>query len=175
MVFQQVVQRLIDLGFYEFFLPFILVAAISYAVLRKTKVLGESATINGIISMALAFFIFGLPVLSGVSLVKPLTSFFGSIWVVMLILVGGMLIASFFVPDLTSRLVETMKGGGMIWWMIVIALVIGIISGLFGFITRPIALIKGGPLKDLIIVFSFLFIAFIIIAIVAGTRGGGGK
>ncbi len=170
MVFQNVVQRLIDLGFYEFFLPFILVAAITYAVLRKTKLLGESSFLNGIISLSLALFIFGLPVLSGVSIVKPLTSFFGSIWVVMLILVGGMLLASFFVPDLVSRLMTEMKGGGMIWWMIVAGLVIAIISGLFGFITKPISMLKGGPLKDLIIIFSVLMIAIIIIAITAAAK-----
>lgn len=169
MVFEQAIERLIELGFYKFFLPFIIVAAIVYAMLRKSQVLGESPLINGIISISIAFFIFGLPVLAGVSLVKPLTSFFGQVTVVILIITFGLLIAGLFVPNLIEKLGEWIKGGGIVWWMVVLALVIAITSGLFYFITSPLmeAVGKG---KDIFMVMFFLLVFILIVGIVSGGK-----
>ena len=47
------------LGFYDFFLPFILFVAIIFGLLQKNKVFGEKDTkgIDGVISMSVAFFV----------------------------------------------------------------------------------------------------------------------
>lgn len=169
MVFQQAIERLIELGFYKFFLPFIIVATIVYAILRKSQVLGDSPLINGIISISIAFFIFGLPVLVGVELVKPLTSFFGQAMVVILIITFGLLITGLFVPNLMERMGEWITRGGIVWWMIIIVLVIAITSGLFYFITSPLMKLVGKG-KNIFMVMFFLLIFILIVAIVSRGR-----
>lgn len=167
MVFQQAIETLIELGFYKFFLPFILISAIVYAVLRKSQLFGESPIISGIISMSIAFFVFGLPVLGGLSLVKPLTSFFGQITVVILIISFGLLMTGLFVPDLMGKLGEWATGGGIVWWMIVIVLLIAVSSGLFYFISSPMSVSLGSGGK-LFFVFLILILFIILITSVAG-------
>jgi hypothetical protein len=169
MIFEQAINALIELGFYKFLLPFILIAAIIFALLRRTQILGESPLIGGIVSISIAFFIFGLPVLSGANIVKPLTSFFGQISVIILILTFGLLISGLFVPNLMGKMGEWMTGGGIVWWMIVIVLIIALTSGLFFFIISPISESVGGAGKVVLVI--FLLILFMIMAALIG----GGK
>jgi hypothetical protein len=169
MIFEQAINALIELGFYKFLLPFILIAAIIFALLRKTQVFGESPLIGGIISISIAFFIFGLPVLSGANIVKPLTSFFGQISVIILIIAFGLLISGLFVPNLMGKMGEWMTGGGFVWWMIVIVVIIALTSGLFFFVISPIGEAVGGAGKVVLVI--FLLILFMIMAALIG----GGK
>jgi len=170
MVFEQAIQRLIELGFYKFFLPFIIVSAIVYALLRRSQILGESPLINGIVSISIAFFIFGLPVLAGVNIVQPLTSFFGQTVVVILIIVFGLLVAGLFVPNLMGKMGEWIKGGGIVWWMIILVLVLATTSGLFYFITSPIMKAVGEAGNVFIVIFWLLVFVGIIAAISGGKK-----
>jgi len=169
MVFEEVVQRLIELGFYKFLLPFIIISAIVYAVLRKTQIFGESPLIGGIISLSIAFFIFGLPVLSGANLVKPLTGFFGQVTIVILIISFGLLITGLFVPDLMGKMGEWVTGGGIVWWMILLVVIIAVTSGLFFFITNPIAEAAGSGGKLVLLIF-LLVLFMIMAALIAGGK-----
>ena len=170
MVFEEVVQRLIDLGFYKFVLPFIIISAIIYAVLRKTQIFGASPLIGGIISMSIAFFIFGLPVLSGANLVKPLTSFFGQITIVILIISFGLIVAGLFVPDLMGKMGVWITGSGIVWWMIIIVVVIALGSGLFAFLSSPIAEAAGEGKNLVLVVFLLLLFIGLAAAIVGGKK-----
>ncbi len=49
--------NLAKLGFFEFFLPFVLFMAIFYGVLHKSKVISEEVSVNGVIAVAMAFFV----------------------------------------------------------------------------------------------------------------------
>lgn len=169
MVFEEAIKTLIDLGFYKFVLPFVIVAAIMYAILRKTHMLGDSPVINGVVSLSVAFFIFGLPILTGSDLVKPLSNFFTQTMVVILIISFGLLITGLFVPNLMGKMGEWMTGGGIVWWMIILVLILAATSGLFFFITSPIAEAAGGAGKIVLII--FLLILFLIMAALIG----GGK
>jgi ABC-type uncharacterized transport system permease subunit len=171
MVFEEIIQRLVELGFYQFFLPFIIIAAISYALLRKGQILGESPLINAIVSLSIAFFIFGLPILAGISLVKPLSSFFGQIIVIVLIIAFGLLITGLFVPDLMGKMGEWITSGSIMAWMIVVVLIIAISSGLFALIFSPL-LESAGTGKDIFIVIFFLLL---FVGIMAAVAGGGKK
>lgn len=169
MVFEEVIQRLIELGFYKFLLPFIIIAAIIYAVLRKTQIFGESPLIGGIISLSIAFFIFGLPVLSGANLVKPLTSFFGQITIVILIISFGLIVSGLFVPNLMGKMGEWVTGGGIIWWMIVVVIIIAISSGLFAFLSSPIGEAAGEG-KSLVLVVFLLLLFIVMAALIVGGK-----
>lgn len=53
--FATFVQDLQDMGFYDYFLPFILIFAITYALLEASHILGEKKGVNIVISMAVGF------------------------------------------------------------------------------------------------------------------------
>ena len=165
MIFEDLVQRLIDLGFYKFVLPFIIISAIIYALLRKNQVLGDSPVVNGIVAISFSFFVFALPILAGMSLEKPLSSFFGQVAIVIMIIAFTMIITGMFVPNLTGVLTG---GSGMIWWMLIIVLVLALGSGLFFVVINPIAQSAGGGGSLVLIV--FLLILFMILA--AQIKGG---
>ncbi|MBI1978646.1 MAG: hypothetical protein HYS62_01130 [Candidatus Aenigmarchaeota archaeon] len=172
-IFQIAVERLVDVGFYNFLLPFILFTTLLYAVLTKTKVLGESPVIIGIISVSAGLLIFGLPVIVGVSIAQPLTAFLTQGAVFILVLVMAFLIGSFFYPNMMEKLGEIFKPPGPFTWLLwaVIAAAVG--AGLFSII--------GGSLKnvfsslrvpsDLGALAGVLTVVFIIILIVAIAGG----
>ena len=50
--FQDAINYLLDIGFYDIFLPFLLIFAIIFAILEKTKILGaDKANINAIVAI----------------------------------------------------------------------------------------------------------------------------
>jgi len=171
MVFEEIIQKLSQLGFYNFVLPFIIVAAVLYAILRKTKVLGESPLINGIVSIAVSFFIFGLPVLTGTGgFGLPMTNFFTQLVVFILIVAFGLLVAGLFVPNLMEKMMEWMKGSAIVWVIIIIVVIIAISSGMFSFIVSPITKALGNRSDTFIVVLIVLLAVGIIAA--ASSRGG---
>lgn len=168
MVFPEVIQKLANLGFYDFVLPFIIVSAILYAILRKTKVLGESPLINGIVSVGISFFILLVPALAGVSLVAPLTGFFGQLIIVILIIAFGLLITGLFVPNLMEKMMEWMKGSTILWVIIIIVFLLAMSSGLFSFITVPIQDALGSRWDTFIVI----LIVLIAVGVIAAVSGG---
>jgi hypothetical protein len=169
MVFPEIIQKLSQLGFYNFLLPFIIVSAIVYALLRKTKVLGESPLINGIVSVAVGFFIFAVPVLTGTGgFGQPMSNFFSQLIVIVLIIAFGLLITGLFVPNLMEKMTEWMKGGWIIWVIIIIVVVIAISSGMFSFIATPVQNALGNNWDTFIVI----LIVLIAVGIIAAVSGG---
>lgn len=56
-IFENVMQLLTNYGFFAVLLPWLLIFAIVYGLLLKTKILGEQKNIIAIVSLALAFFV----------------------------------------------------------------------------------------------------------------------
>lgn len=172
-IFQLAVERLVDLGFYNFLLPFILFATVLYAVLRKTKILGESVFIHGIISVTVALFIFGMPVLVGASITQGLSAFLTQAAVIIVVIVVGMLIASFFYPNFVEKLPDIFKGGGptafILWITVGVAAVVGLFS-VFGMnISKLFSAVKiPGDLAGMTVVIAVVFIVFLIVAMAGG-------
>jgi hypothetical protein len=171
--FELVINKMISLGFYDFLFPFIITSAIFYALLRKSKVFGESIFINAVIALSIALLIFGFPVIAGISLASPLSTFFAQATVWILILFIGVLLASFFYPDLTKVLLETFRRRTTLMMMITIGIVLFITSGLlsvftFGFGAPPKPGAPPGPPVDVIAIAVALSI-FIVLLIVAST------
>ena len=63
--FDIVVSKLVELGFYDFFFPFLILTVITFALLRKSRILGEGVAINAVISLAIGMMILGFPVIVG--------------------------------------------------------------------------------------------------------------
>jgi len=128
-VFEIVIGKLIEVGFYDL-LIFVLALTIFYAILRKAKILGESPVVNAVLAFSIAFMIFGFPVIVGFSLTLPLVTFFTHSFVWILMFFIGILIASFFYPDLPKFLAEKITSRSMISIGIAIGVTAVVISGL---------------------------------------------
>lgn len=168
-VFELLIQRLVEVGFYDV-LIFIIALAIFYAILRKVKILGDSPIVNAALAFCIAFLIFGFPVIVGFSLTLPFVTFFTHSFVWILIFFVGMLIASFFYPELPKFLAEKFTSRSMISIALVIGLATIIISGMIGviFATPPS---EGGGIvlpMDTIAIAGGIII-FVILLIVAGS------
>lgn len=182
--FETVIQKLVELGFYDFLFPFVITAALVYALLRKTKTLGDNPTTNGIVAISIAFLISGFPVLTNITLGLQLSTFFTQATIFILIFVLAMIISGAFYPDLTKTLMEHVKKPTILYIMIAIGIVVFLTSGLLTAFTNignptvtgeeresPIA-----PAEVFIIVSAvivFIVIIFVAAAAFGGKPGGG--
>ena len=171
-VFETVIQKLIDVGFYDL-LIFVISLTIFYAVLRKVKILGESPVVNAALAFSIAFLIFGYPVIVGFSLTLPLVTFFTQSFVWILIFFIGFLIASFFYPDLPKFLAEKFTSRSMISIAITIGLASVIISGLIAVLwaTPPAEGGIGIPFDTVITAAGVIIFVILLIVAASVARG----
>ena len=172
-IFQIAVERLVDVGFYNFLLPFILFTTVLYALLKKTQILGDSTVIHGIISVVAGLFVFGVPVLAGADLSAGLSAFLTQGVIAILVILVGFLIASFFVPNLTEKLPEIFQKGGPTTWIVWAVVGFAAAFGLFNFVQKPIQKAISlanipGELITITIVLAIIFIVFLTVAMGAG-------
>lgn len=89
--FREIVDTLVDIGFYDVFLPFILVYAVVFAILEKSKIFSSADTdskqvknVNAIIA-----FVFGVFVVASIQTVKFIESFvmYGVLFIVFILVV----------------------------------------------------------------------------------------
>lgn len=169
--------KLNDLGVFQYLLPFILIAAITYAMFRKSKVLGDSAIINGIVSLSLTFMVvFGFPVATGFSIATPLATFFMQTSVFLVVFVIGAMMASIFYPNMTDWLPTAIKSRSTFWAIVAISVGLFITSGLIGVFTTGLSggTSGGAPSapRDVFLIASGIVI-FIIIIMIATTVATG--
>ncbi len=143
------IQKMRDLGFFQFILPFILTAAIFYGSLRKSKIFGDpdrNVTVNAVISIAAAFMVWAYPIIAGVNIETQLATFFTHGMIATLVVMLGLIVSGLFMPpDLPKTLADKFKGG-RIWAVILIfGMLIGVVvlitSGIVGiFLPQGISL-----------------------------------
>jgi len=172
-IFQIAVERLLELGFYEFLLPFILFTTILYAVLRKTQILGDSVVIHAIVSVSVGLFIFALPVIIGIGMVPALTRFFGQMTILLIVIVFSLLLASFFYPNLMERLPELVKTSGPLQFLIYIVIGIAAFFGLFGIATNFFDyLVKiSGINPELVAISGVVIVVLVVFLLIAMASG----
>lgn len=134
-IFETAVSSLVDLGFYNFVI-FVFALAIFYAVIKRTKIFGDSPTINGVLAFAVAFMVFGYPVIIGYSLVTPFVTMFTQTTVFIMVFIIAFLVASFFYPDMPKFLTESFKTRGMLYNAIAIGIAIAVMSGAVSVLTN---------------------------------------
>lgn len=181
-VFEVVVQKLVSLGFYDFFFPFLITSVILYALLRKSKVLGESNVLNAVVALSIGMLVFGFPALTGVVFGTQLSTFFVQVTVFLVILVAAVVMASVFYPDIMKMAGEQFKNRNFLYQMLALGIAIFVISGLFTVFTslgNPAITGKEpetpGPPGDIVIIVAALIIFMIIIIIAASVfRHSGG-
>jgi len=169
--FEVVAELMSKFGFYQYLFPFLIIAAVVFALLKKSKILGESVVVNGLVALCVSFIaVFGISISTGLNLASYWSAFFMQVSVFLIVFFVGLLLASLFYPNINEWLPKVFTSRSMMMIMVVIAIVIFISSGLIGVLTSGIT----GPPKPgtptasrdvtILVVGIFLFVVFIIIA-----------
>lgn len=178
-IFQPIVSKLLGMGILNAMLLF-LFAAIIFAILRKSRIFGDSEIINGVISFIVAFFIFVFPFITGISLVNPLSIFFTQSIIIIVFLVIGFIMASLFYPDMPAVLAKSFTSRGTLMVMIGLAIGLFVTSGLVTTLIAAFSAPSGnsnggssGPPSDVLIIGAgiILFIIVLLVASSVGMRG----
>jgi len=128
--FQLITERLVDLGVFSFFLPWLITAAVMWGLLKRSKIF--DTTVNAILSIAVSFFVWGFLAQTAFDIGTPLAYFITQGFVFMLVFVFALVGASMFYPKFSETLSEVFKSSMMVW--VFIGLFFGTIfftSGLF--------------------------------------------
>lgn len=101
-VFEHVIQLLENFGFFRVLLPWLLIFAIFYGILNKTKILGEQKNINAVVALAAAFFVVAsTPIVDALNALIPSAAYLIVAALLLLMFMG------FFVkPDVGGGLIE---------------------------------------------------------------------
>lgn len=169
-VIELLVRNLEKLNFFDA-LIFLFFSVILFAVLRKSKILGENLVINSIIAIIISFFIFIYPSFTGFSLVMPMSRFFTQISVIILLFVVGFIVASIFYPDMPKMLADQFKTPAILWIVIPIVLALLVTSRMIWVLWAGFST---GPTSD-VGIFVAAILIFAVIVLIAAAVGGGGK
>ncbi len=101
MGFPEIIEVLRQLGFFSFLFPFLLMFAIFYALLTKSKIFGDPKEksvkrINTVISFIASFFVLILTPL--VDLAALLSAFFGTLFMILVAILSFLIIAFMVIP-----------------------------------------------------------------------------
>jgi hypothetical protein len=128
--FETVILKLKDLGMFQFFFPFMLSAAIFYGLLRKSKIFGdpkENTAINAVVALVASLMVWASPIIAGINIETQLAAFFTQAMVASLVVMIGLLIASFILPP---NLPDILKG--VLAGKYLIGLLVAVILAVFG-------------------------------------------
>ena len=180
--FEVAIEKLIEVGFYDFFVPFIITSILIFALLKKSKILGENTAVNGIIAITIGLLIMGFPVLIGLSFTTQFATFFAQAMAWILILVVAAVIASVFYPDLNETLKSLGKSKNFLFIMLAMAMAIFVTSGLVGVFTLPgneaatgIEAETPAPQTDIIIILAALIIFMVLMVVATAIVAGANK
>jgi hypothetical protein len=173
--FHLIVDRLINLGVINFFIPWIITSTVFWALLNKSKLFG-SAFVNAILSISLAFLFWGYLVSPvAIQLGTHMSMFIAQGFVIIFVFLFGLLGASMFYPKFDEFLTGAFKKRTMIW--VFLALVFGVLfftSGMYKVLIweSPAPGVRG-DVTMLIIMLVALIIGMLIL--VAAKYGLGGE
>jgi hypothetical protein len=163
-------------GFFDIAI-FMLVVAVFYGLLRKSKVLGDSPVVIGVISLSIGFMLIAFRFVTGMSLVTPIAMMFAQWTSILLVFVFGFVAASLFYPDMLSWLPKVFHSRSILMIMLVLGLTIMITSGLVQsfFVASDIPDPPGTiPIPDDTIIIIAGVVIFMVIVIIASSLGLGG-
>ncbi|MEM5836443.1 MAG: hypothetical protein QW058_01635 [Candidatus Aenigmatarchaeota archaeon] len=164
------VLKLQEYGFFTFLLPFILMAAILYGLLRKSQIFGppeKNVAVNAVVAIVASFMVLAAPVIAGINIEQQLAKFFLHSMIAVIILVVTLLTIGMFVgPDLPTKLQDKLGSkflGGLLVVGIVIGLTLLVTSGLTN-VFFPEGF--GGIPEDVVISIATIAILLIIIMLI---------
>jgi len=167
--FELVAKKMAEVGMFTYLFPFILLFAFFYAILKKSKVFGDSTIVNGSISFVVSMIIaFYYPIVTGFSIASSLSVFLMQVSVFILIFSLALIAASLFYPNLQEWLPTVFKSRNMLAIMIALGITFFVTSGLIGIFTHGPPSKTPGPPTD-VVYFSAVVIIFVVILILASS------
>lgn len=165
-------ERLKEFGFFNFLLPWLIFTAVFYALLKKSKLFGESTLINGTIALAISFFIMYFPIMSGIELAPILARFIMQSATFFLIFIFAYIGASVLYPDLTALMKEKMTSRAWLMIFVVLIIVVFITSGMLdvfvkGFVGAGVATEEQKEIYTIITALILLVVLLLITTAVA--------
>jgi len=177
-VFTPVIERLTELGFFTFMLPYLLTSAIFYGLLRKSQVFGkpdENVAVNAVVSLIAAFMVWASPVILGIDIQTQMATFFVQVVAISVVFIVALLITGMFLPpDLTSYLADNLFKGNKAG----AALLIGLISAFIIFATSGLwsTLIPSESIEEMSdTLYAIIVIILLAVPIIFITWSGGEK
>ena len=136
-LFRPIAEKLVEIGFLGFVLPWLITAAIFWGLLKKSK-LFDSVIINAILALSASFFLWGYLIGgTAIELGAPLATFMAQASVLILVMVFGLMAASMFYPDLSKTLGDNFKTRSAMYIMIALFFGLFFTSGLYKIIIPP--------------------------------------
>lgn len=171
--FYIVSQKLVELGIFSFFIPWIITSAVFWGLLKRSKIF-ESELVNAILSISISFLIWGYLVLPVATQIwSYLATFIMQGLIVIIVFLVALLGASLFYPDFGKFLTESFKSRTMIW--IFLAIFFGGLFFTSGLYKVLIPRGEGGISYDVSSMITMLVILIIgILIVVAVQKGMGG-
>ena len=130
--FHLIIDRLIELGVINFFIPWIITTTVFWALLNKSKIF-TSPFVNAILAISVAFLVWGYLVSPiAIQLGTHLSVFIMQGFVIIIVFLFGLLGASMFYPKFDEFLVGAFKKRTIIW--VFLALFFGVLfftSGMY--------------------------------------------
>lgn len=118
--FAETIGWLQDIGFYDYVLPFLLVFGIFFAILEKTKVLGDSAkNINAVIAGAV-----GLLVIVRTDIVRIINDFLPRVSLILIVILMMLVLIALLAGREYAGIQKSLLGFGMI--VVVIAVLLAL-------------------------------------------------
>ncbi|MBI2508007.1 hypothetical protein HYV89_03565 [Candidatus Woesearchaeota archaeon] len=117
---------LVDSGLGEFLIPvfiFILIYAIIFSVLRKSKFLGDDTNINAVVAFVLSALFAIVPgVMEFISIIAP--------WFVVMVIVAFSILLVFMFGGVKGDTIESIFKNSTVYWTIIMLSIIILIGGL---------------------------------------------
>ena len=133
--FSLIIEKLIDIGFYRVFLPFILVYAVVFAILEKSKIFsgGEAERENVRNVNSVIAFVFGLFVVASIQTVTYIQSLITNIVVFIIFILVVLILLAFIFGDEYVQLLQDEHGKlkGWVAWTVASIVLIVALSVLF--------------------------------------------
>jgi len=187
-LFQRLILKWQELGFFQFLFPFMLSSAIFYGLLRKSRIFaamrGEEETptevVNAVVALVASFMIWAYPILIGIDIGEALSAFFMQGMVVMLFVSVGIMIAGMFHPNIQDIFKENYKWAALVMVFLFVIVGIGLVltSGLWEVFGLGDVFGGGGvgsDLSDTIVSLVGLGLVFGVVMLIVKSGGKGGK
>ncbi len=162
--------KLEELGFFKFIVPWLFFTSLFYALIKKSKLLGETKGIDLptiAISLSVSFAFLYAPIATGLDVGPVFSRFLMQLSIFFLIFIFGVVGAAIMYPDLSKVLKEKMVSRNTLWIFVVITLLSFVTSGMLDLYLK----IPGGKVtpqqQDIYTLITGLII-MIVVFVIAG-------
>jgi hypothetical protein len=173
------------LGLFDFYLPFIIMFGILYAILNKSKIFGTdklAKRVNLIVSLGASLFIMAYTPVGNITLSQFFSGFFGQVFVIILTLIGMFMIGYIVTAILPEQAKQQYKGERAFKAIAITVVLSLVLLGIYIFFSsggasffQPLPTVVfpgiGLSVTDLVIIFLVIITGLIIYFI--GIRGEG--